>query len=211
MKIVVDRAQLMQALTLAVNVTKNCENSPLMGCAWLAKAPDGIQVEATDADTWITCTVAARAEELISPLLVNAKDLLKLIRGLAAFTFVQMEAAGAGGAGGGMGGTGGADTRLRVSAGDVIADLVLYDVELPGTAYVPERPPSGLCLEALELALMLDCVLKHVSTEQNRFGLRCLFLEAGAGAGGGAGVPKHGTRDGGRSPRWHADGRQRAV
>lgn len=157
MKLTCDRKALTDALSHAVTVAP--AHSPLDGVVLEARDNE-LVITATDASTWLTQRIEANVETRGKTLVV-ARGLHKLLRSMAAYTFVQIEET--------------APTVIRVHA-----EATEAHVERRAPEDYPEHPraeDAGVELPVLAVADALARVLPSVCPDAHRVGLHAVYVE----------------------------------
>ncbi len=161
MKLTIERAALLKALTHVQSVVERRNTIPILGNVLLSAGDDGLAFSATDLDMEIADGAPAHVE---SPgqITAPAHTLYEIVRKLPEGAEVSL-------------GFSGADPRLAVQAGR-------YKVNLPvlPAGDFPVMPSEGLSngvsLESADLIRLIDKTRFAISTEETRYYLTGIYL-----------------------------------
>jgi DNA polymerase-3 subunit beta len=161
MKLTIERAALLKALTHVQSVVERRNTIPILGNVLLSAGDDGLAFSATDLDMEIADGAPAHVE---SPgqITAPAHTLYEIVRKLPEGAEVSLAFSGA-------------DPRLSVQAGR-------YKVNLPvlPAGDFPVMPSEGLSsaisLDAVDLTRLIDKTRFAISTEETRYYLTGIYL-----------------------------------
>jgi len=161
MKLTIERAALLKALTHVQSVVERRNTIPILGNVLLSAGDDGLAFSATDLDMEIADGAPAHVE---SPgqITAPAHTLYEIVRKLPEGAEVSLAFSGA-------------DPRLAVQAGR-------YKVNLPvlPAGDFPVMPSEGLSsaisLDAVDLTRLIDKTRFAISTEETRYYLTGIYL-----------------------------------